>query len=39
VRLPQAERAEAAVEVADDLHHLGLATLLLIRLTQFAEEH
>jgi acetyltransferase len=39
VRLPRAERAEIAVEVADDMHHLGLATLLLIRLAQFAEEH
>jgi GNAT superfamily N-acetyltransferase len=39
VRLPGAERAEVAVEVADDLHHLGLATLLMIRLAQFAEEH
>jgi GNAT superfamily N-acetyltransferase len=39
VRRPAAERAEVAVEVADDLHHLGLATLLLIRLAQFAEDH
>jgi hypothetical protein len=39
VRLPASERAEVAVEVADDLHHLGLATLLMIRLAQFAEEH
>jgi GNAT superfamily N-acetyltransferase len=39
VRLPAAESAEVAVEVADDLHHLGLATLLMIRLAQFAEEH
>jgi hypothetical protein len=39
VRLPAAERAEVAVEVADDLHHLGLATLLMIRLARFAEEH
>jgi GNAT superfamily N-acetyltransferase len=39
VRQPAAERAEVAVEVADDLHHLGLATLLMIRLAQFAEEH
>ena len=37
--LPAADRAEVAVEVADDLHHLGLATLLMIRLAQFAEEH
>jgi GNAT superfamily N-acetyltransferase len=39
VRLPGDEKAEVAVEVADDLHHLGLATLLMIRLAQFAEEH
>ena len=39
VRLPDSERAEVAVEVTDDLHHLGLATLLIIRLAQFAEEH
>ncbi len=39
VRLPAADRAEVAVEVADDLHHLGLATLLMIRLARFAEEH
>jgi GNAT superfamily N-acetyltransferase len=39
VRRPAALRAEVAVEVADDLHHLGLATLLMIRLAQFAEEH
>jgi GNAT superfamily N-acetyltransferase len=39
VRLPAAKRAEVAVEVADDLHHLGLATLLMIRLAQFAEQH
>jgi GNAT superfamily N-acetyltransferase len=38
VRLPDSERAEVAVAVADDLHHLGLATLLVIRLAQFAEE-
>jgi GNAT superfamily N-acetyltransferase len=38
VRPPDSERAEAAVEVADDLHHLGLATLLMIRLAQFAED-
>ncbi len=25
------------MEVADDLHHLGLATLLIIRLAQFAD--
>ncbi len=39
VRLPAADRAEVAVEVADDLHHLGLATLLMIRLARFADEH
>jgi GNAT superfamily N-acetyltransferase len=39
VRPPAAKRVEVAVEVADDLHHLGLATLLMIRLAQFAEEH
>lgn len=39
VRLPGALRAELAVEVADDLHHLGLATLLIIRLAQIAEDH
>jgi hypothetical protein len=39
VRLPDSERAEVAVEVTDDLHHLGLATLLVMRLAQFAEEH
>jgi GNAT superfamily N-acetyltransferase len=38
VRLADSERAEVAVEVADDLHHLGLATLLMIRLAQFAED-
>jgi uncharacterized protein len=38
VRVPRSERAEVAVAVADDLHHLGLATLLIIRLAQFAEE-
>jgi hypothetical protein len=39
VRPPAAKRVEVAVEVADDPHHLGLATLLMIRLAQFAEEH
>jgi GNAT superfamily N-acetyltransferase len=38
VRAGHSERAEVAVEVADDLHHLGLATLLIIRLAQFAED-
>ncbi len=37
VRAAGSQRAEVAVEVADDLHHLGLATLLMIRLAQFAE--
>lgn len=37
VRAPLATRAEVAVEVADDLHHLGLATQLVIRLAQDAE--
>jgi hypothetical protein len=38
VRPPHTDRAEVAVVVADDLHHLGLATLLVIRLAQCAEE-
>ncbi|MGI8572067.1 MAG: GNAT family N-acetyltransferase [Solirubrobacteraceae bacterium] len=38
VRAAHSERAEVAVEVADDVHHLGLATLLIIRLAKFAEE-
>jgi GNAT superfamily N-acetyltransferase len=38
VRVPLAARAEVAVEVADDLHHLGLATQLVIALAQDAEE-
>ncbi|MDX6668884.1 MAG: hypothetical protein QOK04_2264 [Solirubrobacteraceae bacterium] len=37
VRIPHSERAEVSVEVADDRHHLGLATLLMIRLAEFAE--
>jgi hypothetical protein len=37
VRAPHSERAEVAVVVADDLHHLGLATLLVIGLAQLAE--
>jgi hypothetical protein len=37
VRAPQATRAEVAVEAADDLHHLGLATPVVIRLAQDAE--
>jgi hypothetical protein len=37
VRAPRSDRAEVAVVVADDLHHLGLATLLVIRLAQCAE--
>jgi hypothetical protein len=39
VRVTGSERAEVAVEVADDLHHLGLATLLMIRLARWAETH
>lgn len=38
VHVPNSERAEVAVVVADDLHHLGLATLLLIRLAQSGED-
>ena len=38
VRVPGSERAEVAVVVADDLHHLGLATMLMIRLAQSAED-
>jgi hypothetical protein len=38
VRVPNSERAEVAVVVADDLHHLGLATLLLIRLAHCGED-
>jgi GNAT superfamily N-acetyltransferase len=38
VRAPHSERAEVAVEVAEDFHHLGLATLLVTRLAQFAEQ-
>jgi GNAT superfamily N-acetyltransferase len=37
VRLPASDRAEVAVEVADDLHRRGLATMLLINLAQVAE--
>jgi Acetyltransferase (GNAT) family len=37
VRLPDSQRAEVAVEVADEFHHLGLATLLMIRLAQCGE--
>jgi GNAT superfamily N-acetyltransferase len=36
-RLPGQSRAEVAVEVADDLHHLGLATQLIIRLARHAQ--
>ena len=39
VRVAGSDRAEVAVEVADDLHHLGLATLLMIRLARWAEAH
>ncbi len=38
IRVPGAPRAEVAVEVADDFHHLGLATLLVIRLAQLGED-
>jgi hypothetical protein len=38
VRAPGSQRAEVAVEVADDLHHLGLATLLMTRLAKSAED-
>jgi GNAT superfamily N-acetyltransferase len=38
VRVPLTARAEVAVAVADDLHHLGLATLLMIRLARNAED-
>lgn len=38
VRMRDSERAEVAVAVADDLHHLGLATLMMIRLAKFGEE-
>ena len=37
VRAPRATRAEVAVEVAEDVHHLGLATQLVIRLARHAE--
>jgi GNAT superfamily N-acetyltransferase len=37
VRVPGSERAEVAVTVVDDLHRLGLATVLLTRLAQVAE--
>ncbi|MFI4990204.1 MAG: GNAT family N-acetyltransferase [Solirubrobacterales bacterium] len=32
-------RAEVAVEVADDLHGLGLGTILIERLAEIAERH
>jgi len=38
VRAAGSQRAEVAVEVADDLHHLGLATLLMTRLAKSAED-
>jgi GNAT superfamily N-acetyltransferase len=38
VRVPGEDRAEVAVEVADDLHRLGLATRLLVELAQVAEQ-
>lgn len=37
VRVPGTDRAEVAVEVSDDLHRMGLATVLLIELAQLAE--
>lgn len=37
VRVPDSNRAEVAVEVVDDLHRMGLATVMLIRLAQFAK--
>jgi hypothetical protein len=37
VRAPGSERAEVAVEVVDDLHRMGLATMLLARLAQIAQ--
>jgi GNAT superfamily N-acetyltransferase len=37
VRVPGSDRAEVAVEVVDDLHRMGLATVLLIALAQVAE--
>jgi GNAT superfamily N-acetyltransferase len=37
VRVPGSDRAEVAVEVVDDLHRLGLATMLLTRLARVAE--
>lgn len=37
VRVPGSERAEVAVEVVEDLRHMGLATMLLARLAQVAE--
>jgi acetate---CoA ligase (ADP-forming) len=37
VRVPDSDRAEVAVEVVDDLHRMGLATVLLIGLAQLAE--
>ena len=38
MREPSSARAEIAVEVDDDFHHLGLATQLVIRLAQHAED-
>lgn len=38
VRVPGEDRAEVAVEVADDLRRLGLATRMLIVLAQLAEK-
>ena len=39
VRVPFTARAEVAVEVADELGHLGLATQLVIALAQHAHSH
>jgi GNAT superfamily N-acetyltransferase len=38
VRTPGSARAEVAVEVVDDLHHLGVPTQLVIRLARHAED-
>jgi L-amino acid N-acyltransferase YncA len=32
-------KAEVAVEVADDMHHLGIGTMLLLQLGRTAEKH
>jgi GNAT superfamily N-acetyltransferase len=38
VRAPGSERAEVAVEVVENLRRMGLATMLLARLAQVAED-